>query len=415
MMPEADPSWYRLGIALGIGLLIGIERERRKGSGPVRAEAGMRTFSVAALLGAVTMLLGSELLLSVAIGGVALLAAIGYRRGIKEDPGMTTEITLILTLLLGALAMQEPPLAAALGAGVAILLAARSRMHHFAKAVLTEREFNDALMLAAATLVVLPLIPDRHIGPFDAINLHSTWTIVVLMLGIGAAGHIALRAIGPRFGLAIAGFAAGFVSSAATIGSMGTKARSNPELLRSAASGAVLSTIATIVQMAIVLAATSMDTLQAMALPLACAGATSMAYGALFMFLNAAAPGNTQNDTGRAFSFSTALLFALTITVVVFTSAAIVDWLGATGLLPAAAITGFADTHSTAISVASLVTSGKITVAESTLPILLGLTTNTITKVIIAAINGGQRYAMQVIPGLLLTIGAAWLGWMLPQ
>jgi uncharacterized membrane protein (DUF4010 family) len=81
-----------------------------------------------------------------------LLAAIGYRRGIKEDPGMTTEITLILTLLLGALAMQEPPLAAALGAGVAILLAARSRMHHFAKAVLTEREFNDALMLAAAQM-----------------------------------------------------------------------------------------------------------------------------------------------------------------------------------------------------------------------------------------------------------------------
>jgi uncharacterized membrane protein (DUF4010 family) len=108
-------------------------------------------------------------------------------------------------------------------------------------------------------------------------------------------------------------------------------------------------------------------------------------------------------------------LFALTITVVVFASAAIVEWLGAPGLLPAAAITGFADTHSTAISVASLVTAGKITVAESTLPILLGLTTNTITKVVIAAINGGQRYAMQVIPGLLLTIAAAWLGWMLPQ
>lgn len=412
-MPVDDQTWYRLGIALGIGLLIGIERERRKGRGSVRAEAGMRTFAVVALLGAVTVLLGGELLLAVAICGVAVLAAIGYHRGLKDDPGMTTEIALILTLLLGALAMHQPPLAAALGAGVAILLAARSRMHHFARRVLTEREFNDALVLAAATLVVLPLIPDRHIGPFEAINPHTTWAIVVLMLGIGAAGHIALRALGPRFGLAIAGFASGFVSSTATIGSMGTRARNHPQLLRAAASGAVLSNVATIVLLAVVLAATSLGTLRALALPLACSGAVAVAYGALLMLRNTQQP-ETQHDPGRAFSFTTALLFALTITAVVFVSAAIVAWLGAGGLVPAAAVTGFADAHSTAISVGSLVTAGKISVGEGTLPILLGLTTNTVTKVVIAVTNGGSRYAMQVVPGLLLTIAAAWLGWLLP-
>lgn len=413
MMPVDEQTWYRLGIALGIGLLIGIERERRKGRGSVRAEAGMRTFAVVALLGAVTVLLGGELLLAVAICGVAILAAIGYHRGLKDDPGMTTEIALILTLLLGALAMREPPLAAALGAGVAILLAARSRMHHFARRVLTEREFNDALVLAAATLVVLPLIPDRHIGPFEAINPHTTWAIVVLMLGIGAAGHIALRALGPRFGLAIAGFASGFVSSTATIGSMGTRARSHPQLLRAAASGAVLSNVATIVLLAVVLAATSLDMLRALALPLICSGTVAAAYGALLMLRNTQQP-DTGHDPGRAFSFTTALLFALTITAVVFVSAAIVWWLGAAGLVPAAAVTGFADAHSTAVSVGSLVSAGKITVAEGTLPILLGLTTNTVTKVVIAVTNGGSRYAMQVIPGLLLTIAAAWLGWLLP-
>lgn len=413
MIPVDEQSWYRIGIALGIGLLIGIERERRKGQGSARAEAGMRTFAVVALLGAVTVLLGGELLLAVAICGVAVLAAIGYHRGLKEDPGMTTEIALLLTLLLGALAMHEPPLAAALGAGVAILLAARSRLHHFARRVLTEREFNDALVLAAATLVVLPLIPDRHIGPFEAINPRTTWTIVVLMLGIGAAGHIALRALGPRFGLAIAGFASGFVSSAATVGSMGTRARNHPELLRAAASGAVLSTVATVVQMAAVLAATSMDMLRALALPLTGFGVVAVCYGALFMFRNAALPSSAQQDPGRAFSFSTALLFALSITAVVFASAAIVWWLGAGGLIPAAAVTGFADAHSTAISVGSLVAAEKISVAEGTLPILLGLTTNTVTKVVIAIVNGGSRYAMQVVPGLLLTIGAAWLGWAL--
>jgi uncharacterized membrane protein (DUF4010 family) len=413
MIPVDEQSWYRLGIALGIGLLIGIERERRKGRSSARIEAGLRTFAVVALLGAVTVLLGGELLLAVAICGVAVLAAIGYHRGRKEDPGMTTEIALLLTLLLGALAMHEPPLAAALGAGVAILLAARSRLHHFARRVLTEREFNDALVLAAATLVVLPLIPDRHIGLFEAINPRTTWTIVVLMLGIGAAGHIALRALGPRFGLAIVGFASGFVSSAATIGSMGTRARNHPELLRAAASGAVLSTVATVVQMAAVLAATSLDMLRALALPLTGFGLVAVCYGALFMFRNPALPSSAEQDPGRAFSFSTALLFALSITAVVFASAAIVWWLGAGGLIPAAAVTGFADAHSTAISVGSLVAAEKISVVEGTLPILLGLTTNTVTKVVIAIVNGGSRYALQVVPGLLLTIGAAWLGWVL--
>ena len=413
MIPVDEQSRYRLGIAVGIGLLIGIERERRKGRSSARIEAGLRTFAVVALLGAVTVLLGGELLLAVAICGVAVLAAIGYHRGRKEDPGMTTEIALLLTLLLGALAMHEPPLAAALGAGVAILLAARSRLHHFARRVLTEREFNDALVLAAATLVVLPLIPDRHIGLFEAINPRTTWTIVVLMLGIGAAGHIALRALGPRFGLAIVGFASGFVSSAATIGSMGTRARNHPELLRAAASGAVLSTVATVVQMAAVLAATSLDMLRALALPLTGFGLVAVCYGALFMFRNPALPSSAEQDPGRAFSFSTALLFALSITAVVFASAAIVWWLGAGGLIPAAAVTGFADAHSTAISVGSLVAAEKINVVEGTLPILLGLTTNTVTKVVIAIVNGGSRYALQVVPGLLLTIGAAWLGWVL--
>ena len=413
-MPIAEETWLRLAIALGIGLLIGIERERRKGEGPARSVAGIRTFAVAALLGAVSLLLGGEILLSVVVCGVLLLAAIGYYRS-TEDPGLTTEIALLLTVLLGALAMGEPVLAAGLGAGVAILLAARSRMHHFARKVLTEGEFNDALMLAAATLVVLPLIPDRYIGPFAAVNPRVAWTIVILMMAIGAAGHIALRLLGPRYGLAVAGFAAGFVSSAATIGSMGERAQQTPALLRAAVAGAVLSTVATVAQMTALLAATSLEVLRAMALPLLFAGVVAVAYGALFMLKTAGEPAPDGGDPGRAFSFRTALLFALTITGVMFISAAIVAWLGAAGLVPAAAAAGFADAHAIAVSIGSLVAAQKISVAEAVVPILIALSTNTITKIALAVINGGGRYALQVVPGLLLTIAAAWLGWLLAR
>ena len=411
-MPVDEQSWMRLAAALGIGLLIGIERERRKGEGPARAVAGIRSFAVVSLLGAVSMMLGETLLLAVAAAGVAALVAIGYARTLRQDPGLTTEIALLLTLLLGALAMREPPLAAALAAGVAILLAARDHIHHFVRRVLTTRELNDALVLAAATLVVLPLVPDRHIGPYDAINPRSAWTIVVLMLAIGAAGHVAIRAMGPRFGLAAAGLASGFVSSTATIGSMGERVRGNPALLVPAAAGAVLSTVATILQMAVILAAASIDTLRALALPLLCAGAAAVAYGLLFTLRAAShdTPGNT--DHGRAFSPGTALLFALAISGVTLISAALVDWLGTAGLIAAAAVTGFADAHATTASAGSLVSSGTITTAEAALPVLLGLTTNTVSKIVVAFAGGGRLFAMQVVPGLLLTVAAAWLGWL---
>lgn len=412
-MPVDEQSWMRLAVALGIGLLIGIERERRKGDDPSRATAGVRTFTVVSLLGAVSMMVGETVLLAVATAGVAVLAAIGYARTLKQDPGLTTEISMLLTLLLGALAMREPPLAAALAVGVAILLAARQRMHHFVRRVLTEQELNDALVLAAATLVVLPLIPDRHIGPYAAINPRTAWTIVVLMLAIGAAGHIAMRTLGPRFGLAAAGLASGFVSSTATIGSMGERVRGNPALMVPAAAGAVLSTVATILQMVVILAAASIDALHALALPLLCAGITAVAYGALFTLrtANHNAPENT--DHGRAFSPSTALLFALAISGVALLSATLVDWLGTAGLIAAAALTGFADAHSTTASAASLVSSGTITTTQAALPILLGLTTNTVSKIVVAFASGGRRFAMQVVPGLLLTVAAAWLGWFL--
>jgi uncharacterized membrane protein (DUF4010 family) len=288
-------------------------------------------------------------------------------------------------------------------------------MHHFARQVLTEGEFNDALMLAAATLVVLPLIPDRYIGPFSAINPHVAWTIVILMMAIGAAGHIALRLLGPRYGLAVAGFAAGFVSSAATIGSMGEQARQSPALLRPAVAGAVLSTVATVVQMTVLLAATSLDTLRTLALPLASAGLVAVAYGVVFMLRTADEPAPEGSDSGRAFSFRTALLFALTITGVMFASAAIVAWLGAAGLVPAAGVAGFADAHAIAVSIGALAAAQKISVAEAAIPILVALSTNTITKIALAVINGGGRYALQVVPGLLLTIAAAWLGWLLAR
>ena len=289
-MPDVYDLAYRFAAALGIGLLIGAERERRKGEGPSRSPAGIRTFMIASLSGAVSLALGGVPLLAITFLGVAGLCAVGYMRTEEQDPGLTTETALLLTVLLGGFALKEPVTASALAVTVAIALMARTRIHHFIRAVLSEEELTDALIFAAAALVVLPLVPDRYVGPFSAINPRTIWKIVILIMSISAGGHIAVRLLGPRFGLPLAGLASGFVSSVATIASMGARARKDPVVSRPAVAGAVLSTVATVIQLAVVLAATSWPAFSVLKISLVGAGLAAIIYGALFTFRNIRQP-----------------------------------------------------------------------------------------------------------------------------
>lgn len=291
---------------------------------------------------------------------------------------------------------------------VAVLLASRERIHLFVSRVLSEEELNGALIFAAVIFIILPLVPNRFIGPYRAINPHTIWIIVILMMTISASGYVAVRLVGPRFGLPLAGFASGFVSSAATISAMGARARHEPTLARSAVAGAVLSTVATIVEFAAVLAATNRPTLKMMATPLLAAGIVAVIYGLLFTIRTVQSASPISASRGRAFSLRTAFVFALTMTAMLFLAAALNSWAGQRGVTIATAIAGFADAHSPAVSVASLVSAGSLDVNFALVPLLGALTTNTVTKIVLAITSGGKRYALQVVPGLVLVIGAAW-------
>ena len=409
-MPDLPPVLLNLVAALGIGLLVGAERERRKGGGPARAPAGIRTFTISSLAGAASVLVGGAGLLAVTVTAVAALTAIAYFRSRSDDPGLTTETALILTSLLGGLAMLQPALAAGMAVALAALLAARTPLHHFVRSVLTESEANDALVFAGATLVVLPLLPDQTFGPYGALNPRSIWIVVILVMAISAAGHILVRVLGARFGLPVAGLASGFISSTATIGAMGTRARKSPDIISAAIAGAALSTVATIVQMGLVLAATSTETFRALSLPLILAAIAAIAYGAAFTLRALRKEDVPDPRPGKAFSLPTALAFALTLSAILLVSAALREWFGETGAIVAAALAGFVDTHSAAIAIAALVASGKMSGADAVFPILAGLSTNTISKIIFAWSGGGRSFALRLIPGLILVAAAAWTG-----
>ncbi|HWU01162.1 MAG TPA: MgtC/SapB family protein, partial [Novosphingobium sp.] len=180
-MPDNDLIQHLL-IALGIGLLIGAERERRKierGKADRPANAGLRTFTIAALLGAGAAMAPQPWMSGLATACVTALALVScWRRGVSADQGITTEMALIATTVLGAVSVSWPAPAAAMAVIIAIVLALRGPMHHFVGHIVSAGEMADVLLLAGATLVVLPLLPDRQMGPYLALNPHSVWLVV---------------------------------------------------------------------------------------------------------------------------------------------------------------------------------------------------------------------------------------------
>jgi uncharacterized membrane protein (DUF4010 family) len=261
-------------------------------------------------------------------------------------------------------------------------------------------------------LVVLPLAPDRFIGPFDALNPRAIAGLIVLVMAISALGYVAMRALGPRYGLPLAGFASGFVSSTATIYSMGERASRQESLMSGAVAGAVLSSIATIIQMTIVIGMVQPSLLTALMLPLIFGGVAAGLYG-LFFFIRrgtASVGKKPVKDAGRAFDLKTAAVFSALISLVMLVSAGLNAWLGARGMLLGAAVTGMVDAHATAASAALLMAANKISIDQAVVPILVGLTTNTLMKAVVAFKSGGVRYATRIVPGLALMIIAVWLG-----
>jgi uncharacterized membrane protein (DUF4010 family) len=181
-------------------------------------------------------------------------------------------------------------------------------------------------------------------------------------------------------------------------------------VLSAAVAGAVLSTVATIVQMTLLLAATSLPTLQAMTIPLVCAEAAAAAYGIVFTAIGFRHTSPERADPGKAVSLVSALTFGAILAAVMLGSAALRAWFGDAGSIAAAGLAGLADTHAAAISVGAMVAAGTMPPDAAVLPILAALSTNTVSKIVFATIAGGGAFALRVVPGLLLVIGAAWLG-----
>ena len=407
-----DPLILGTAVALGIGLLIGSERERSKGRGAEREIAGVRTFSIVALLGLLAQLLAHPVALAIMAAAVTAMALAGYLKTRASDPGITTEVALLATFALGALTLSYPAYSAGVAVVLTILLASRSWLHELVQERLSDRELQDGLLLLAAALVILPLLPNRPVDPLEAINLRRLWYVVVLVMGVNAIAYIALRLLGPRKGLALAGALGGFISSVTTHAAMGQRAWAQPSLTRHAAAAAHFSSVATAVLLFVVLSATYAELAMQLLWPCIAAGSVSAVFaGVLLLKRGDAEP--AELPLGRPLSVRAALTFGLILAVVLFTSALLAHTLGPRGALAGIAAAGFADTHSAAISAALMRQREVLGAHVAQLAVLLAFTTNASVKIVVSWVSGPRAYALYVTTGVILSIASAWAVWWL--
>lgn len=401
--------------ALGIGLLIGLVRERRKDDpahGP--SAAGLRTHALTALMAAVAWQIDRGVYLVVLVAVAALVFA-SYRRSAEHDAGLTGEIALLFTVVLGAMAMHSPPLAAALGVTVAVLLHAKAAMHRFTREVVSERELRDGLLLAASALIVLPLLPREAVDPWGVLKPAELWKLVVLVMAAGVAGHVAQRLVGARFGMSVAGFFAGFASSTAAVAGFGQRAKASPALRRYAVSAALFANLGSLLLLAGVLAAGNLTLLRASTWPLLAAALALIAAGVFGLWKAPAEEAQKQTAQTRAFKLSHALLFAVAVAGLLLLTAWLRELVGDRGALLATAIAAMAELQAAAVAVGQLAAAQALTLPEARWGIVALLATSSTAKSVLAFVSGGGAYGMRVMSGLLaMTAAAAGAAWWLP-
>lgn len=399
-----------LMVALGAGLLIGLDRERRKGQGPGRHAAGLRTFVVAALAGAGAQL-ASPMLAAVALGSVSLLAALSYWRSRSDDPGLTTELALVTTTLIGVLAVSMPALAAGLAVVLACVLAARERLHRFATDWLREEELHDGLLLAALVLVLLPLLPAEPLAWLGRLSPQRVLMLVVVILALQAASHLGQRLLGARSGVALSGLLGGFVSSTATISALGAQARDGRLPMRVACCGAILSTAATWLQV-LLMASVVAPSLLASLVGLVAAAAAAPLLAGLVLWRRGAPQGMSAPEGRRVLQPKAALLVAaLLVAGAVLVNLA--QQLGAAGVLVGTAVAAAMDAHAPLAALMSLWASARIEPHLAFQGVLVAIGVNSVSRTVVASVAGGRRFAMAV--GLVMALSVlqagAWVAW----
>lgn len=416
-------------VALGLGLLVGLERERS--ASPI---AGVRTFALVTVLGTLCGLLAIDFggwIVALGLVALAALTVAGNqamaRKG-EVDPGQTTEVALLLMFGVGAyLAVGSRPVAVALGGAVAVLLHMKERLHQWAGRI-SDRDYRAMMRFALISLVVLPVLPDRDFPPWGVLNPREIWWMVVLIVGIGLAGYVGRKLLGDRAGTLVAGLLGGAVSSTATTVSQARQtrgegaadgggesgaagARAGRGAAAAAAAVIALASAVVLVRMLIEIAVVAPGFLAAAALPLGILLAV-LAVLAVALWFTATRDGTTVDPPGNPAELRPALLFAALYAAVLVAVAAAERWLGTGGIYAVAALSGLTDADAITLSTSRMVHDGSLTPDVGWRALVIAAMSNLAFKGGAVAMLGSRAllvrvaavYAAAIVAGALLLL-----------
>ncbi|HEY8064573.1 MAG TPA: MgtC/SapB family protein [Methylosinus sp.] len=414
---ETTELFRRLTVALAIGLLIGLERgwQAREDEEGERA-AGFRTHALAALLGAVWGAISNQ----TGIGGAVALglafavfsAAImlfRYREIVHDATfGATTVVAAMLAFALGAFAVVgDVEAAAAAGVATAGLLALKAAAHGWLRRLSWE-ELRSGLTLAAMTVILLPLLPDRAVDPWQAVNPHEIWLMTVLIAVISFLGYVVMKAAGGARGVALTGIAGGLVSSTAATMTMARLSREQSGGASLFAAGALFANATMVFRVLAIVALIDAELLGALAPPLAAGGVVMLLCAAAFMRRATAVPAGAGFAPKNPLDLGAVLEFGALLTVIAILSRLAMRMAGGAGALAVAAISGLVDVDPITLSVARL---DRATLALDVAAASIGLAVavNTLAKAALTwwIAGSGLGFRVAAASALALACGVA--------
>lgn len=403
--------FQHLGIALGLGLLVGLQRER-----VATRLAGVRTFPLVTILGTVCAMLAQSFGgFVIAVGMIALASMIvmGNLAKLQQenvDPGLTTEIAMLLMFAVGAyLVVGYKGVAIAIGGGVAVLLQYKGQLHGIV-ARLGDNDLRAIMQFALISLVILPVLPDRAYGPYGVLNPRNIWWMVVLIVGISLGGYIAYKFWGSRAGVFLSGILGGVISSTATTVSYAKRAAGEPGSSQLAAIVIVIASAVVYARLMLEIAVVAPGFLLTASGPLVVMLIILSVLSVVMLVRN-----RDKRDEmlvkDNPSELKSALMFAIVYAIVIFAVAAAKERFGSKGLYLVAGLSGLTDVDAITLSTSRLVTSGTLAARDGWRLIILASTANLAFKfAIIAGIGHRQLLSRVAAPyGIAIAVGISLL------
>ncbi|MEO8500702.1 MAG: MgtC/SapB family protein [Vicinamibacteria bacterium] len=409
----------RFGTALGLGLLLGFERQRKQK--PNEEEfAGARTFALVSLLGAAAAHLQLTLQLSwflpVAFLAVAALTVASFViTSQKGNVGATTEVSALLTFAFGALcATGEEGLATALAVCTLLLLSMKAWSIETAQHIESE-DIKAVLKFSIITVIVLPLLPNQAYGPepMNVLNPYKVWLMVVLISGLNFASYVLVKVLGQEHGIPLTGILGGLVSSTAVTLGFSQRSRREPQMSSSLALGILMAWTVMFFRVLIAVAVINAGLARRLAVGVGILATVSLLSCAFLYTRRASGERGMVKSGSNPFELGEAVKFGLLFGLVTLAAKAAEVYFGSAGLYLAGAIAGLTDVDAIALSMANLADGNADMTGVAARTILIAVMANTVTKTVMAASVGSRELRNRMLPfaALLMAagLGAAYL------